>query len=217
VLIQDPATIQAANALNPRASTIPPRYMVDLRPRPLRWNGSSKDISITQSVTVTLPPTGSCTTPSVNPSTVNFGALFASDIPNPGNTTNERNLNLAFTNCPRYNIGYYVHANGKWVDSAQGIVGLSGSNPSIGNPRGFGVQLLHNNSIDGTGPVYISPHDTDPDKQIYWRTPAQGTNFNTGVRHIISLRARVIRTSPASDPITPGAFNTSVIVAIQYP
>jgi len=79
------------------------------------------------------------------------------------------------------------------------------------------VQLLHNNSIDGNGPVYISSHDTDPDKEVYWRTPAQGIDSTTGVTHTIGLRARVIRTSPASNPIIPGGFNTSVIVAIQYP
>jgi len=216
VLIQDPTTIPAANALDPVTQTR--RVQVEiLKARPEYFSVTQGYGIFSLVVTIVLPPTGSCTTPSVNPSTVNFGALFASDIPNPGNTANERNLNLTFSNCPRSNIGYYVHANGKWVDSAQGIVGLSGSNPAIGNPRGFGVQLLHNNSIDGTGPVHISPHDTDPDKEIYWRTPAQGTNSTTGVTHTIPLRARVIRTSPASESITPGSFNTSVIVAIQYP
>jgi len=221
VLIQDPATIPAASALNPVIQTRTLQVEL-LRARPGSYSNAMTTFIVNQSVTVILPPTGSCTTPSVNPSTVNFGALFASDIPNPGNTANERNLNLTFTNCPRSNIGYYVHANGKWVDSAQGIVGISGStpnaNPAIGNPRGFGVQLAHGTgSPDGTGPVYISSHDTDPDKQIYWRTPAQGVNSNTGVTHTIPLRARVIRTHPSNTPIIPGGFNTSVVVAIQYP
>jgi len=219
VLIKNPLTIAGALPLDPVTQTSTIQFEV-LNARPNSWAGTSLQIPINQSVTLTLPPTGSCTTPSVDPSTVNFGSLFASDIPNPGNTTNEKPLNLTFTNCPRINIGYYVHANGKWVNSSQGIVGLSGStpntNPLIGNPRGIGVQLLHDNSIDGTGPLYISSHDTDPNKQVYWRTPAQGTNTPTGVTHSIPLRARVIRTHPSSNPITPGAFNTSVIVAIQY-
>jgi len=221
VLIQDPATIPGLSVLNPVTQTRTLQMEV-LRQRPLGFSGLPIEVAINQSVTIVLPPTGSCTTPSVNPSTVNFGALFASDIPNPGNTANEKLLNLTFTNCPRTNIGYYVHANGKWVDSSQGIVGLSGStpnaNPAIGNPRGFGIQLTHApGSPDGSGPLYISSHDTDPNKQVYWRTPAQGTNTSTGVRHTISLRARVIRTDPGSTPISLGPFNTSVIVAIQYP
>jgi len=158
--------------------------------------------------------------PSVNPSTVNFNTVMASDIPNPGDTTNEKPLNLTFTHCPRINIGYYVHTKNKWVDSHQGVVGLPGSTPNpdpvAGNPRGIGVQLLHDNTIDGSGPVYISQNDDDPNKRIYWRTPAQGTNTSTGVTHSIRLRARVIRTHPADTPITVGPFNTSVIVAIQY-
>jgi len=205
------------SALDTKSGSITTDF-VTLRARPLSYHIAHA--TVRQTTTFLLPPTGSCTTPSVDPSTVNFGVLFASDIPNPGNTANEKLLNLTFTNCPRINIGYYVHANGKWVNSSQGIVGLSGStpnaDPAIGNPRGFGVQLLHNNSIDGSGPVYISSHDTDPDKQIYWRTDAQGTDSTTGVTHTIGLRARVIRTSPASNSIIPGGFNTSVIVAIQY-
>jgi len=217
VLIKDPATIPGWSELNPVTQTRTVQVLF-LRPRPGGHTGSQPYVPVNQTVTVILPPTGSCTTPSVNPSTVNFGEIEPSAIANPGDATPYRNLNLTFSNCPRYNIGYYVHANGKWVNSAQGIVGLSGSTPNIGNPRGFGVQLVHGTgSPDGTGPVYISSHDTDPDKHVYWRTPGQGVNSNSGVTHTIGLRARVIRTSPASNPITPGPFNTSVIVAIQYP
>jgi len=207
------------SALDTKSGSITTDFVI-LRARPLSYQ--INHVTVRQTTTFLLPPTGSCTTPSVDPSTVNFGALFASAIPNPGNTTNEKLFNLTFTNCPRTNIGYYVHANGKWVDSAQGIVGLSGStpnaNPAIGNPRGFGIQLAHApGSPNGSGPLYISSHDTDPNKQVYWRTPADGIDSTTGVRHTISLRARVIRTDPSSTPITLGPFTTSVIVAIQYP
>jgi len=218
-LIQDPMTIPGLHPLNPtfRAVTLTPT-LAQVRPNTIALWSTNPDIK--QTLTVILPPTGSCTTPSVDPSTVHFSPLFNSDIPNPGNTAVEKLLNLTFTNCPRINIGWYVHANGKWVNSSQGIVGMSGStpnaNPVIGNPRGIGVQLLHNNSIEGNGPVYISSHDTDPNKQVYWRAPSQGINSNTGVTHTIPLRARVIRTHPNSNPIIPGGFNTSVIVAIQY-
>jgi len=220
VLIQDPLSIADAFPLYPVSKTYSLQMEV-LRQRPLSYSGSPVEVAINQTVTITLPPTGTCTTPSANPSTVNFGEILELDIPNPGDATAYRNLNLTFTNCPWLNIGYYVHANGKWVNSTQGIVGISGStpnaNPLIGNPRGFAVQLAHNNAIDGTGPVHVSAHDTDPDKHIYWRTPTQGINSSTGITHSINLRARVIRTHPVSNPIIPGPFNTSVIVAIQYP
>jgi len=219
VLIQNAQNVPGAAVLDPVTKTITLNLQT-LNMRPQYYATTAATVPVNQTITITLPPTGSCTTPSVNPSTVNFGGLFASDIPNPGNTTNEKPLNLTFTNCPRMNIGYYVHANNKWVDSSTGVVGLSGSTPNahpvIGNPNGIGVQLLHDNSIDGSGPVYISQNDDDPNKQIYWRTPAQGTNTPAGVTHSIRLRARVIRTHPADTPITVGPFNTSVIVAIQY-
>jgi len=219
VLIQDPRTIAQAHPLNPviRSFTFTPQLLV-AHPNNLGGTGNT---SISQTVTITLPPSGSCTTPSVDPSTVNFGTFLDSDLPGQGDATAYRNLNLTFTNCPRINIGYYVHANGKWVDSHQGIVGLPGSTPNpdpvVGNPRGFGIQLAHGTgSPDGSGPVYISSHDTDPNKQVYWRTLDQGRILDTGVTHSINLRARVIRTHPSGNPITPGGFNTSVIVAIQY-
>jgi len=220
VLIQDPLTIVGANALNPISKNVSIQLEI-LRQRPLSHSGSPVEVAINQTVIITLPPTGSCTTPSVDPSTVNFGTVLDSDLPNQGSATAYRNLDLTFTNCPRINIGYYVHANGKWVNSTQGIVGLPGSTPNpdpvAGNPRGFGIQLAHRTgSPDGSGPVYISSHDTDPNKQVYWRINAQGTSTNTGVTHTIRLRARVIRTHPDNVPIIPGAFNTSVIVAIQY-
>jgi len=125
------------------------------------------------------------------------------------------------TQCPRVPIRWYVHANGKWVNSAQGIVGLSGStpnaDPATGNPRGIGVQLAHDGGIHGTGTVYIGQNPGDPNQQAYQRTAADGTDSAQGVTHVLPLRARVIRTSPAGTPIMPGPFNTSVIIAIQYP
>jgi len=117
VVIQDPLTIPGALSLDPISKTFTQQVNV-LNARPQSFQGSPTNVMISQTVTLTLPPTGSCTTPSVDPSTVNFHTVMASDIPNPGNTANEKPLNLTFTNCPRINIGYYVHANNKWVDSS---------------------------------------------------------------------------------------------------
>jgi len=124
---------------------------------------------------------------------------------------------------------YHVHANGKWVNSSQGIVGMSGSsphnNPAIGNPRGFGIQLQHRTGgHQHFGTVYIHPNEVTnpqslPSNQRYTRNwQGAGTqNTSTGVTHTIPLRARVIRTSPSATPIQPGPFNTSVVFVIHYP
>jgi len=196
--------------------------LVTIRPHPTSYGVTRVDFK--QTFKINLQPYGTCTTPSVQETTVNFNTLFASDIPDPGDAISEQIFNLTLTECPRINIGYYLHANGKWVDGNQGIVGLSGStpnaNPVIGNPRGFGIQLFHNGGQGGTGPVSISPDMNDANKTVYWHTWPGVDAVNdpaTGVTHTIPLRTRVIRTSPASEPIQSGPFNTSLIFVIQYP
>jgi len=174
-------------------------------------------------VNLSIKPWGTCTTPSL---TVPFSWILATDFPNQGSVGAYKTFNLTFTGCPRVNLNWYVHSNNHWVNSAQGIVGMSGSfvhaNPAIGNPRGIGVQLAHNGGVHGSGMLYISPNMNDPNKQVYVRTPAQGVNTpgsgaNAGITHTIPLRARIIRTSPPGNPIVPGVFNASVIVVVQYP
>jgi len=210
------------SALDNKSGSITTDFVI-LRARP--QSHQINHVTVSQTTTFQLPPTSTCETPSWDGMIVHFPMILPSQIPNPGDTTAEKTLdNLTFIRCPRTNLSWYVHANGKWVDSAQGIVGLSGStpnaNPVDGNPRGFGVQLEHGSgSIDGSGPVHINlnakaPGDFD---NVYGRTPAQGVDTNTGVIHTISLRARIIRTSPASEPIISGPFTTSVVIAIQYP
>jgi len=181
---------------------------------------------IRHNLKINISPTGTCTTPSLQEATQNFNMVFASAIPYPNSTTAQRDFNFTLTNCPRVNIRYYAHANGKWVNSAQGIVGMSGSipnaNPAIGNPRGFGIQLQHRTGgHQHSGNVHIHPNEiaNPPSSQSYTRNwkGAGTTNTSTGVTHTIPLRARVIRTNPSGTPIQPGPFNTSVVFVISYP
>jgi len=167
--------------------------------------------------------TRTCTTPSIAEATQNFNMVFASAIPEPGHTTGQKDFNFTLTKCPRVNLMYHVHANGKWVNSSQGIVGMSGS--SYANPRGFGIQLQHRTGgHQHSGNVYIHKNEVTnpqslPSNQYYTRNwQGAGTqNSSTGVTHTIPLRARVIRTSPKGTPIVPGPFNTSVVFVIHYP
>jgi len=197
--------------------------------RPAELGGGLGAFIFHSRVLVNYSSNHTCTTPSIAEATQNFNWVFASAIPNPGNTTGERDFNFTLTNCPRVNIGYHVHSNGKWVNPSQGIVGMSGStphaNPAIGNPRGFGIQLQHRTGgHQHSGNVYIHQNEVTnpqslPSNQRYTRNwQGAGTqNTSTGVTHTIPLRARVIRTSPANTPIVPGPFNTSVVFVIHYP
>jgi len=91
VLIQDPATIPGVSELNPLTQTRTLQMEV-LRARPLSYSGSPMASAVIQTVTVILPPKGSCTTPSVNPSTVNFGMIEPSVIANPGDAEARRDI-----------------------------------------------------------------------------------------------------------------------------
>jgi len=186
-----------------------------------------------QTVTFRIPPIGTCITPSAEEGAVYFGTVYSDSFPNGqwgiGAT---RDFTLTFRNCPRVNVKYYVHANGnRWVDSANGRVGVQDSvpgapNPVAGNPRGFAVRLQHRSSGgQHTGNVYIHPNEVPnplslPDTQAYTRNwQGAGTvDTSTGVTHTIPMRATLVRTGSSSQQqITPGAFTTSVIVAISYP
>jgi len=221
VMIQDYAAL--SNDLDDLSiSFVTPVVILDNRPQ----GSGIYSLTYWDNATVKYAPWGTCTTPSVAEATVNFNMVFASAIPNPYNTTAERDFTLTLRNCPRTRIRYYFHANGKWVDSSRGIVGMQGStsnyNPVIGNPRGFGIQLQHGTgNHQHSGSVYIHPNEinTPTEWNSYTRTwPGLGAvNTSTGVTHTIPLRARVIRTSPTNTPIVPGPFNTSVVFVIHYP
>jgi len=180
-------------------------------------------------------PWGTCQTPSVEQGTVHFNMLYPSDFPNgQWSEARYRDFTLTFRNCPRMNIKYYVHANGnRWVGGpGQSVVGVQGSvpgasDPVAGNPRGFAVQLQHRSTgqHQHSGDVYIHPNEQAnplslPGTQSYTRNwqGAGASNSSTGVTHTIPMRARLVRTGSSSQQqIQPGPFNTSVIVAIQYP
>jgi len=178
----------------------------------------------TRFLSLTLYPRGTCTTPSIQEATVKFRTIFESEIPNQGDATEWVPFELIFRDCPRTFIQYYIHTNGKWLDSAnsRSIVGMPGSAPNvdpvIGNPRGFGIQLYHNGGQGGTGRVIMGAGDKNSNwyNDLLWYG-AGAENLGTGVTHTIPLRARVIRTSPTNTPIVPGPFNTSVVFVIHYP
>jgi len=195
--------------------------LVTIRPHPTSYGVTQVDFR--QTFKINLQPYGTCTTPSLQDATRNFNWVFASAIPDPGDVTAEQVFDFTLTNCPRVNLTYYVHANGnKWVNSGEGIVGMEGSTPHadpvIGNPRGIGIQLLHNGSQGGFGKVYIHPGETTAPVVSYVRAypGTDATNTSTGVTHTIPLRARVIRTHPSNTPIQPGQFKTSVVFVFSY-
>jgi len=198
-------------------------YFVILQARPQSYQ--INNVYAHQTTTFRLPPLKTCETPSAAEATVNFNMAFASLIPNPGDTTAEKELTFTLRNCGRNNLNYYVHANGKWVNPSQGIVGLSPStphaDPDIGNPRGFGIQLLHNGGQNGSGPVYVHPSEitpfpTDNAYLLNWQGAGAVNDPTTGVTYTIPLRARVIRTSPANVTIDPGPFKASLVVVFKY-
>jgi len=208
--------------LDSKSGTITTNF-VTLRARPLSYQ--INNVTVQQTTTFRLPPLKTCETPSAAEATVNFNMVLASLIPDPGDTTAEKDFTFTLRNCGRNNLNYYVHANGKWVNPSQGIVGLSLStphaDPDIGNPRGFGIQLLHNGGQNGSGPVHIhqgeiTPFPTDNAYLLNWQGAGAVNTPATGVTYTIPLRARVIRTSPANVTITPGPFNTSVIFVFRY-
>jgi len=224
--------------LDDNSKTITTDFVI-LRGRPASYPINDL-MTVGQSITISLPPAGTCQTPSVEEGTVHFGTVYPTDFPNNqwgAASGADRDFTLTFRDCPRVNLRYYVHANGnKWVDSARGVVGVQGSDPSEpdpkdGNPSGFAIQLLHRTgNHQHSGNVYIHSNevaqplllpDTDPDRQAYTRTyDGAGTSNNPtlGVTHTIPMRARLVRTAHSSQQqIQTGPFTTSVIVAIHYP
>jgi len=187
-----------------------------------------------QKLTVRMPPSGTCMTPTVEEGTVHFGGVFPSSFPdNQWGEAAYKDFTLTFRNCPWHNVTYYVHANGnRWVGGpGQSVVGVQGSvpgdpNPITGNPSGFGIQLQHRTgNHQHSGNVYIHPNEAAnplslPDTQSYTRNwQGAGTSISSSyITHTIPMRAVLVRTGSSSQQqITPGAFTTSVIVAISYP
>jgi len=170
--------------------------------------GGARDVNVTGDVTVKLLPWGTCTTPSV---LVNFTTLFATDVPNLGDTTGHQDFNLELTKCPNLNIEYFFRSPaGIAIDNVNGVVYLD-STP--GNAQGVGVQLRHNGGHAGFAPVQFNQ---DGNTTTYARPPAMAQpDPNGGYKHTIPMRAAVYRTSAA--PIVPGLINASVLVYIQYP
>jgi len=208
--------------LDSKSGTITTNF-VTLRARPLSYQ--INHVTVQQTTTFRLPPLKTCETPSAAEATVNFNMVLASLIPNPGDTTAEKDFTFTLRNCGRNNLNYYVHANGKWGSPSQGIVGMAQStphtDPDVGNPRGFGIQLLHNGGQNGFGPIYVhqgemTPFPVNDSYLLNWQGAGAVNHPATGVTHTIPLRARVIRTSPANVTIDPGPFNTSVIFVFRY-
>jgi len=217
--------------LNAHQFTVNNLELVDVYPRPDAFY--TAPIRFLHNLTVRVAPIGTCTTPSVAEGTVHFAVDPASFPNNQWGEAAYKDFTLTFSNCPRVNVKYYVHANGtRWVGGpGQSVVGVQGSvpgdpNPITGNPRGFAIQLQHRTgNHQHSGNVYIHPNEQAnplslPATQSYTRNwqGAGTSNSSTGVTHTIPLRAHIVRTGDSSQQqIQPGPFNTSVIVAIQYP
>jgi len=240
VLTKQVDLIPSANPLDRTYTGETRTSYVTLRGRQASYTSTSW-AEIFQRIHVTIPPTQTCQSPSVEEGTVHFGTVNQSNFPNnQWGAATYRDFTLTFRHCPRINLRYYVHANGnKWVDSARGVVGVQGSDPGEpdpveGNPSGFAIQLQHRNDnrnqTNSGMNVYIHPNEvayplalstTGNNRQAYQRTYYGAGTFDDptlGVTHTIPLRARLVRTGSSSQQqITPGAFTTSVIVAIHYP
>jgi len=197
-----------------------------LRPRPP--GNYAPTFNFSKTIHITLKPSGTCTTPSMQEATINFNTVMTADIPWQGADTGERTFDLIFRKCPRISIGYHLHANGKWIaGEGYGVVGLSDSiphaDPNIGNPRGFGIRLFHNGGQSGFGEVKLSQDASSSYKHVYLLTyPGAGAENITsgpdaGVKHTIPMRAHIYRTSPASHPIGPGPFSAALVFVISYP
>jgi len=205
--------------------------LVDVYPRPDALY--TAPIRFLHNLSIQIAPSATCTTPSVAEGAVHFVAVNPGSFPsNQWGEVAYKDFTLTFSNCPRINVKYYVHANGnRWVDSTQGIVGVQGSVPSAsdpvaGNPRGFAIQLQHRTgNHQHSGNIYIHPNEVSQPQvlssaQSYIRNwqGAGASNGPSGVTHTIPMRARLVRTGSSSQQqIQFGPFNTSVIVAISYP
>jgi len=211
--------------------------LVTLRPRPASLPQGS--LTVLQRVNFRIMPTATCTTPSVVEGTVYFDGVGRNNFPSTQwGEGAYRDFTLTFSDCPRVNVKYYIHANGtRWVGGVeQSVVGVNDSipgdsNPISGNPRGYGIQLEHRNTGNHqhTGTIYIHPNevanplalpDVGGNRQAYTRNwhGLGAVNSPTGVTHTIPMRARLLRTGDSSQQtIQPGTFNTSLIVVIAYP
>jgi len=108
VLIKNLASIQGRHSLNPvtKSTTL---QLELLKARQPTWNSTVSQVPVTQTVTVILPPTGTCTTPPATETTVNFGTVYPDSFPNNSGGVaagSERDFLLRFRNCPRTNISY---------------------------------------------------------------------------------------------------------------
>jgi len=222
VWLSNPTDGLAADELNPitvAQQTLTESRML-LRPRPP--GNYAPVFNFSKTIRIILRPWGTCTTPTGAQATVHFGTLYPNNFPNnQGGVAATRDFTFTLTRCPRVPIRYYVHANNRWVDSSNSIVGMNDSNAS-GNPRGIGIQLRHNGGQHGTGVIPIYPHEQPVNPapvNSYTRSyPGEGaTNTSTGVTHTIPLRASLVRTSPSGTPIQPGAFKTVLVFVISYP
>jgi len=182
--------------------------------------GGRQEYKIILSPTPRIQPKGTCTTPSAQEATVHFGMVYQNAFPDVVGAyaiQSSRHFTLTLRDCPRTNIQYYFHANGKWVDSNKGVVGLSDSTPGS-NPRRFGVQLQQRQqSSTGYYSVLIHPHEMN---LPMWQYPrwwqGEGTvDTATGITHTIQMQAALIRT--ATGEITPGPFTAAVVFVIRYP
>jgi len=228
VLLKPAGEISSSNAVDFSTQTVTTTELIKFIPAPNSEQG--RNVIMQHTITVSLPPSGSCTTPTGAEAVIYVGTVNQSQLEAQGDAGAWRGFNFTLRNCPRVPVHYYAHAQGKWVDSAQGIVGMPGSapdaDPAIGNPRGFGIQLQHGTGgHQHSGNVYLHPNALAPGAvpdpgQSYTRTyPGEGAENDpgTGVTHTIPLRARIIRTSPSGPSIQPGPFSTTMMFVIHYP
>jgi len=183
--------------------------------------GGNRKYKVIPSGSYFIQPKGTCTTPSAQEATIHFGMVYQNAFPDVVGSyalQSSRKFTLTLRDCPRTNIQYYFHANGKWVDSNKGVVGLSDSTPGS-NPRRFGVELQQRpQSTSQYHEVTIYPHEMNPPPMwkysLWWQ--GEGTvDTATGITYTIPMQAALVRT--ATGEITPGPFTAAVVFVISYP
>jgi len=171
------------------------------------YAGGAATVDIKGNVTINFKAWGTCATPSV---TVNFNTVFATGIPDVGDTTGHKDFNLELSKCPNLGIIYFFRSPaGISANSVNGVLGLDST---AGNAQHVGVQLRHNGGYGGHQPIQFNQ---DGNTTTYSRTFAMAQpDPDGGYKHIIPMRAAIYRTSAA--PVVGGTTNTSVLVYIQY-
>jgi len=162
-------------------------------------------------------------TPTVNMNqTIMFPTISESNLPAPGNGTNDYKQFTLKWNCPymAYDlIGFNVQATYGYADTALGIIK---NNPGTGYAKGVGIQVeglnLREtgwNSIHSSGWMALKPNTFYSFKALDFVVDEMNTiNGMTENRNVEQqFRARLYR---LNEPLVPGTIQYSILIHMVY-